>query len=394
MGVGTSILNAGMLNDETPLEISDSQYKGRRLFLENLEILYINDGTCSLIDPKEVLLARNMLQRLPMDIGFFSNLTYLDVSSNRLTELPHSIKRLKNLVFLDASNNLLEDFPLDLCELKGLSTLLLNYNEISEAPEQIAKLKNLNVLELSFNNIEYLPAELLRLNNLRVIKMNENPCIEEFENYTEQDPPSLLELTARWFIRFDVYYENGCIPDEVKRYLGKAKKCSFCDGPYFQTYIKRGKFESRTFEEIPFLYKLCSSHWNSEKDRVRSLFQPSPITAPAPVTFALPSQLASSRTITTRGDICASPALKKAPEKFTQASKLRRSSGLSTSMSSLQLSGSVSGSVVEDKVSYDNQSVNSHIAPPSLSSGPHPKRISRWKSLNLLFRGRGRENQT
>lgn len=69
--------------------------------------------------------------------------------------------------------------------------------------------------------------------------------------------------------------------DHIKEYLAQAQTCSFCDGPFFESYITRGRFIERSGRQVVALeYRLCSAHWNDESDRVKALFAPIPNTAP------------------------------------------------------------------------------------------------------------------
>eukprot|EP00126_Sphaerothecum_destruens_P004295 Sdes_comp18097_c0_seq2m7529 len=148
-------------------------------------------------------------------------------------------------------------------------------------------MRSLNVIELRGNHLCSLPAEILRMNHLRTVGVSENPLLKEFHDTNTLSPPSLYEISARWFVRHRISFNPKLIPEPVNHFLQTAKVCSFCQRPYFHHFSSRGKFEIRGDDVIPFVYNLCSPHWDSEEGRLRSLFQPIPSTAPLPLDIFL-----------------------------------------------------------------------------------------------------------
>ncbi|KAF9962396.1 hypothetical protein BGZ72_006217 [Mortierella alpina] len=221
----------------------------------------------------------NELSRIPVEIGFLRNLTLLDLSKNSLTCLPDSIKYLTKLVDLKLSFNQLETIPSGIGGLTKLAALSLDNNRLESIPPQIGLIKGLVNLDLSDNPITVLPAEVGKLQFLRRLKLDRCPLVEEFVHSPLHSPPTLLELAARVIVRHDVSVPPMISP-HLKSYLKSARKCTFCEGPYFDSSVKRGKMIEKNDIFIPLEYTLCQPHWNTELERVKLLFCQRPVTAP------------------------------------------------------------------------------------------------------------------
>ncbi|KAG0262740.1 hypothetical protein BGZ95_003966 [Linnemannia exigua] len=223
----------------------------------------------------------NELESIPIEIGFLRNLTLLDLSKNCLRSLPESITHLSKLVELKLSFNQLETIPAGIGGLTKLASLTLDNNRITSIPPQIGLIKELVNLDLSDNPIRVLPAEVGKLQFLRRLKLERCPLVEEFVHSPVHSPPTLLELAARVIVRHDIQMPKLMLP-HLKEYVGSAQSCSFCDGPYFDSWIKRGKLIEKNEMFVPLEYTLCQPHWNTEMERVKLLFCPRPITSPRP----------------------------------------------------------------------------------------------------------------
>ncbi|RUS26549.1 hypothetical protein BC938DRAFT_470623 [Jimgerdemannia flammicorona] len=228
----------------------------------------------------QLKLSNNRLATLPRTLGHLKNLTVLDVSQNRLRLIPDTISYLSKLVDLNLAGNHLTRLPDSIGSLKKLSNLLLNDNKISELPSEIGHMKGLTILDLCNNPLKVLPAELSRLQFLRRLRLDNCPLVEEFVHELVHNPPTLLELCARAIVRHQVPI-LACTPDDIKDYIASAKTCSFCSGPYFQSFVKRGKIIEKPEQAfVPLEYRLCTAHWNDEAERIRLMFAPAPETAP------------------------------------------------------------------------------------------------------------------
>ncbi|KAH7046193.1 hypothetical protein BKA57DRAFT_411179, partial [Linnemannia elongata] len=213
-----------------------------------------------------------------MEIGFLRNLTLLDLSKNCLRSLPDSITHLTKLVELKLSFNQLETIPPGIGGLTKLASLTLDNNRITSIPAQIGLIKELVNLDLSDNPIKVLPAEVGKLQFLRRLKLERCPLVEEFVHSPVHSPPTLLELAARVIVRHDIQMPPLMLP-HLMAYVDSAQSCTFCDGPYFDSWVKRGKLIEKNEMFIPLEYTLCQPHWNTEMERVKLLFCPRPITS-------------------------------------------------------------------------------------------------------------------
>lgn len=221
---------------------------------------------------------------LPRTLGHLKNLIVLDVSQNNLRVVPDTISYLSKLIELNLSNNKLTKLPYTVGGLKKLQTFLLNDNQVAELPTEIGLMKSLTILDLSNNPLKVLPAELSRLQFLRRMRLDGCPFVEEFVHELAHKPPTLLELCARTIVRHQVPI-LASTPDDIKDYIASAKTCSFCGGPYFQSFVKRGKIVEKPDQVfVPLEYRLCAAHWNDESERIRLMFAPLPDTAPPSLT--------------------------------------------------------------------------------------------------------------
>ncbi|RUS26015.1 hypothetical protein BC938DRAFT_471346 [Jimgerdemannia flammicorona] len=225
-------------------------------------------------------LSNNRLTTLPRTIGHLKHLTVLDVSQNKLRAIPDTISYLTKLIDLNLTENKLTMLPDAIGSLKKLANLLLTDNQITELPPVIGNMKGLITLDLSGNPLKVLPAELSRLHFLRRLRLDNCPLVEEFVHELVHNPPSLLELCARTIVRQQVPI-LASTPEDIKDYIASAKICSFCSGPYFQSFVKRGKIVEKPDQFfVPLEYRLCAAHWNDEAERIRLMFAPPPETAP------------------------------------------------------------------------------------------------------------------
>jgi hypothetical protein len=239
------------------------------------------------------------LTEIPAEIGYMKNLTKLDLSKNKLEHIPDTIGFLHKLVDLRLSENQLTYIPSSIGSLKKLGTLLLDCNRIVELPPEIGEIKTLVNLDVRDNPITVLPAELGRLQYLRKLRTDNCPLKTEFVHEITHSPPTLMELAARTIVRKQIPILEDTT-EHLKDYLAGAKKCSFCGGPYFESFVKRGKIIDKNDQHIPLEYRLCCPHWNTEQERVSLLFCALPDTAPSSEPYKYPNN--SDLTIASDGN--------------------------------------------------------------------------------------------
>ncbi|KAG0286874.1 hypothetical protein BGZ96_009099 [Linnemannia gamsii] len=225
----------------------------------------------------------NDLCVIPPEIGFLRNLTLLDLSKNSLMTIPDSIRFLTKLIDLRLSGNFIDTLPPSIGELTKLTHLSLENNQLKRVPRQLGQLKALTHLVLDDNPITVLPAEVGQLQYLRRLKLERCPLVREFVHSPVHSPPTLMELAARVILRQGMMVPP-LMPSHLKAYLRSSQRCSFCDGPYFESSVKRGKMIEKNELLVPLEYTLCMPHWNTEMERVKLLFGPRPMTSPKPCT--------------------------------------------------------------------------------------------------------------
>lgn len=258
----------------------------RIIDLSNRGLLSLNSSLSRFRKLVSLDLNDNNLSSIPTEIGLLNNLQELTVSNNNLTCLPESVGRLVNLRELNVRGNRISNLPDTIGCLKDLKTLIVGQNELKSLPSTLGNCKKLSVMEADRNLIEYLPAELSLLKQLRRIQIYGNPLITaDFVPSREKQlsenigPCTLRELALRLIVRNDGEIFNYT-PRSIQSDLRGADTCDFCEGPIIHTKYARIRFVCRQDQVIPFLYKLCSPHWNDEKGRIRAMFESFPETTP------------------------------------------------------------------------------------------------------------------
>lgn len=111
---------------------------------------------------RKMVLARNTIVDLTINIASFPNLTMLDVSNNGLVAFPEAFGALDKLRILIARSNLLDDnsFPKSFQRLTKLETLNLSGNQLEQIPSSVYDLPRLKALYLGANRIDSLPCKI------------------------------------------------------------------------------------------------------------------------------------------------------------------------------------------------------------------------------------------
>lgn len=225
------------------------------------------------INPLVLELCCNKLQRLPLELGYMHSLTVLNVSKNKLKELPATIGLLTNLKELKASRNHLDTLPVSIKALIKLQKLKVSRNNIHFLPCEIGEMKKMVSLDISHNPLSTLPTELARLKYLRHIKCENVHFTKHLVDICgrESDFPSLKELAGRTIVARDISVWET-IPQHIQEYLVSSHQCSFCQGPYFDSFISRIVVAQKNGIDLPFEHRLCSNHWTTEQEWIKLLF--------------------------------------------------------------------------------------------------------------------------
>ncbi|XP_034408327.1 leucine-rich repeat-containing protein 18 [Cyclopterus lumpus] len=149
----------------------------RRLNLSNMGITIFPKCVLKLTNVDELDLSRNLIQKLPDNIGSFWSLRLLDLHSNKLESVPESIGNLVGLTHLNLSNNRLISggLPSTLGSLTSLKSLNLGMNQLDTLPPTMEALDGLQELGLFDNLFINLPEFLKVLRNLTKVNMKRNP---------------------------------------------------------------------------------------------------------------------------------------------------------------------------------------------------------------------------
>ncbi|AMP20816.1 hypothetical protein AZF37_06195 [endosymbiont 'TC1' of Trimyema compressum] len=95
-------------------------------------------------------------------IDVFTNLQYLNLSSNQITSILESIGKLSDLQILNLLDNQLTNVPESIGNLTGLIGIDLSNNHLSVLPLSLIKLQSINeYLNLSNQTISLLPKDFI-----------------------------------------------------------------------------------------------------------------------------------------------------------------------------------------------------------------------------------------
>uniref|UniRef100_A0A673ADR8 Leucine rich repeat containing 18a n=1 Tax=Sphaeramia orbicularis TaxID=375764 RepID=A0A673ADR8_9TELE len=170
----------------------------RRLTLCNIGITIFPKCLLKLTNVDELDLSRNMIQKLPADIGKFSSLQWLDLHSNKLESLPESIGNLTGLTYLNLCNNRLTSagLPSTLGCLTSLRSLNLGMNRLDTLPTSMAALDSLQELGLFDNLFITLPEFVNILPNLTKLNTKRNPLTYMSEDREDMKEKSKAKETV------------------------------------------------------------------------------------------------------------------------------------------------------------------------------------------------------
>ena len=147
--------------------------------LRNLKKLYLGSNKLTSL-PREIynLEKLNVLHLGNEDLPHFSK------DGNRVT-ISNDIRKLGNLTHLNLCKNYMNSIPDDIVKLGNLTHLDLSDNNLKSIPDDIGKLKNLTYLDLSRNNLKSIPPSIGKLKKLIVLNLDHNKLTslpKEIEN--------------------------------------------------------------------------------------------------------------------------------------------------------------------------------------------------------------------
>ncbi len=151
-----------------------------------LERLYLSSEQLTTLPPEIGKLTKltmldihdNPLISLPPEIGKLTNLKELDLRGNQFITPPSECWNITNLRHLFFGGNQINTLPAEIGKLTNLEVLGLNDNEFTTLPPEIGKLANLEGLSLQGNQLTTLPPEIGKLAKLQVLHLNANPITD------------------------------------------------------------------------------------------------------------------------------------------------------------------------------------------------------------------------
>ncbi|WNB16813.1 leucine-rich repeat domain-containing protein [Marivirga arenosa] len=133
------------------------------------EIGYFKDLT-------DLQLAENDIvsENIDLALGTLTNLEILSFYKNELDSIPPFIFNLNNLIELDLYYNEIEKLPSQLGELTKLERLYIAHNKFYSIPESVGKLRSLKEFYIHHNRVSYLPQSIGNLEHITDFHIQNN----------------------------------------------------------------------------------------------------------------------------------------------------------------------------------------------------------------------------
>ncbi|KAM7269644.1 hypothetical protein ACFE04_025141 [Oxalis oulophora] len=157
-----------------PDEVLDLGSSVRTLDLTRNKIVNIPTDISKLTNMQRLVMAENLIERLPMHLGKLQCLKVITLDRNKISYLPDELGLLVRLERLSISENMLEVVPETIGSLRNLSLLDLSNNKLKSLPESIGSCFSLEELQANDNLIEHLPASICNLVHLKSLCLNNN----------------------------------------------------------------------------------------------------------------------------------------------------------------------------------------------------------------------------
>lgn len=244
----------------------------KQIYLCRSYLVELNEAVCRFKSITILQICCNYLKYLPYGIGQLKGLRMLIVSRNRITEIPDEIGLCRELKEIDISFNLIKKLPKSLVCLKKLNTLQIGGNLLKEIPSFLGKMNSLKYLNISSNQIKSIPLEIFKLPFLLILNANGCPLNKNKKTFELKGKITLNELLIRNVIRKNMSLNKFTHSSAISYVLG-AQECSFCGGPFFDSYVNVEDYH--VFETItyPIHYKMCCLHYKKHGERLSTLFE-------------------------------------------------------------------------------------------------------------------------
>ncbi|KAL1347290.1 hypothetical protein HN51_020761 [Arachis hypogaea] len=168
-----------------PDEILDLDRSVRTLDLTHNRIVDIPMEISKLINMQRLILAENVIERLPVNLGKLQSLKLMNLDGNQISSLPDELGQLVRLERLSISENLLTSLPATIGSLRNLLILNVSNNKLQSLPESVGSCYSLEEIQANDNQIEELPASVCNLSHLKSLSLD--------NNNVNQIPPNLLK---------------------------------------------------------------------------------------------------------------------------------------------------------------------------------------------------------
>ncbi|KAL8225701.1 hypothetical protein R6Q57_018258 [Mikania cordata] len=168
-----------------PDEVLELDRSVRTLDLTNNKLADIPEEIRKLINMQRLILADNLIEHLPRNMGKLQSLKLINLDQNRVSILPDELGQLVKLERLSISGNCLTTLPETIGSLRNLLLLNVSNNQLQFLPESIGSCFSLEELQANGNIIEELPSSVCNLVHLKSL------CLDH--NKVKQIPPSLLK---------------------------------------------------------------------------------------------------------------------------------------------------------------------------------------------------------
>lgn len=170
--------------------------------LENKKTYYSIESAMKSPDSVFILvLGREELTELPIEIKEFKNLKSLSIYRNKIKQLPDFITEL-GLIELDLSNNELTVIPDAVYKCSTLKRINLQSNEIKEIDLRLFNLTELEEINLGSNSISDIPNEIGKLVNLRKLNLRMNDLDSLPKGMVDLKKLEKIELYGNDFYKF------------------------------------------------------------------------------------------------------------------------------------------------------------------------------------------------